>query len=84
MTALAFIALVALAAVYDVLTLAWHYARDASKIGRMVVIGCIMEVAAAVPLVLAISLGEWWPIGAGVVGSAIGTFIGAKRATANG
>lgn len=82
MTLLAFIALIALAAVYDVLTLAWHRAREARACTRTVVIGCVMEAAAAVPFIVAIELVEWWPIVAGVIGSALGTTWG-MRATAD-
>lgn len=80
MTALAFVILVALAACADVLSLAWHYARDARRTARMVVIGTVLELVNAVPLVAVVALAEWWPIAAGVIGSAIGTVIGAKRA----
>lgn len=80
MIALYFAALVALAALGDVLSLAWHYARDARRTARMVVIGCALEIVNAVPFVVAIELGEWWPVAAGVLGSAIGTIVGAKRA----
>jgi hypothetical protein len=80
MTAAAFFGLVALAAGYDVLTIAWHRAREDRRLLATVIIGCVMEAAAAVPLAFAISLGEWWPIAAGVLGSAIGTFVGMRRA----
>lgn len=83
MTALAFVALVALGAVADVLSLAWHYARDARRTARMVVLGCALELLSAAPFVAVIASGEWWPIVAGVIGSAIGTVIGAKRAAAD-
>lgn len=78
MTVLAFVALVALAAVLDVLTLAWHRARERGLRGRTIVIGVGHEIAASVPLVAAIELGAWWPIAAGVVGSVIGTAWGMR------
>lgn len=84
MTALAFLGLVALAAVLDVLTLAWHRAREAGARGRTVVIGVGHEIAASVPLVVAIELGAWWPILAGVIGSVIGTTWGMRRAPSDG
>jgi hypothetical protein len=75
-----FAVMVALAAVYDVLTLAWHRAREGAARGRTVVIGCVMEAVAAIPFMVAIELGEWWPIAAGVIGSAIGTAWGMRAA----
>jgi ABC-type methionine transport system permease subunit len=83
MLVLAFTALVALAAVYDVLTIAWHRARETAHVSHAVIIGCTMEALAAIPFILAIELAEWWPIAAGVVGSAIGTTWGMRRAQAN-
>lgn len=80
MEALYFVGLVALAAGADVLSLAWHYARDARNTTRMVILGCALELLNSAPLVMVIALHEWWPIAAGVVGSAIGTVVGAKRA----
>jgi len=80
MIALYFAGLVALAAVYDVVTLGWHRARERGEIARTVTLGCALETLAAVPLVIAISCNEWWPIAAGVIGSAIGTSVGMYRA----
>lgn len=82
-TALTFLGLVVLGALADVLSLAWHYARDAKRTGRMVALGCALELLNAAPFLTVIALGEWWPVAAGVVGSAVGTFIGAKRAPAD-
>lgn len=80
MIAFAFLALVVVSVIADVLALAWHYARDERKTWRMVVLGCALEVVNAAPLVTTIMVGELWPIAAGVLGSAIGTVIGARRA----
>jgi hypothetical protein len=82
MTALAFVALVALAAILDVLTLAWHRARERGMRTRTIVIGVGHEIAASVPLVVAIELASWWPIAAGVLGSILGTAWG-MRAPSN-
>lgn len=79
MIALQFLALAALAAVHDFLALAWHYAREARRTRRMILIGIVMEIVGAVPLVVALELGAWWPVAAGVVGSAVGTSIGMGR-----
>lgn len=80
MTALVFIVLAALAAVYDVVTLAWHRARERGHVARTVALGCALEAMAAVPIVTAFELGTWWPLAAGVIGSAIGTSWGMRRA----
>lgn len=80
LTWLAFTVLTALAAAYDVLTIAWHRAREAGKVGRTVTIGCAMEAIGALPFVAVVVSGEWWPLVAGVIGSAIGTALGMRHA----
>lgn len=80
MTFLAFTALVALAAIVDVLTLAWHRARERGDRSRTIIIGVGHEIAVSVPLVVAIELSSWWPIAAGVLGSIIGTAWGMRAA----
>lgn len=84
MTVFGFVALVALGALADILSLAWHAARESRRTARLVAVGCVLELVNAAPFVTVIALGEWWPIIAGVIGSAIGTYIGAIRAPANG
>lgn len=73
MIALYFTALVALAAALDVVTFAWHRARERRQRGRTVAIGVAHELLGSIPLVVAIELGTWWPIAAGVVGTVIGS-----------
>ncbi len=77
-----FVALVVLAGLHDFLALTWHYAREAHRTTRMVVVGVAMELVGAVPLVVALELGAWWPVAASVVGSAVGTVLGMGRAPA--
>lgn len=84
MKVLAFAGLALLAAIYDVLTLSWHRSRERGEIGRTIVIGCAMEAVAAVPFVVALELGEWWPIAAGILGSAVGTWAGMRHAPSDG
>ncbi len=74
-----FVALVALSAAYDVITLAWHRSRESGAVRHTVVLGCLLEAMAAVPFVTALEMGAWWPLVAGVVGSAIGTTWGMRR-----
>lgn len=82
MTALVFVALVLLSTLHEFFGIAWHYAREAGNTGRMLGIGTAMNVAGAVPLVVAIEQGTWYPLAAGIVGSAIGTIIGMNHAPA--
>ncbi len=79
-TWLAFAALVVLAALYDVLTFAWHRAREARRVGRAVVVGVGMEVVGTAPFLVAFATGEWWFLAAGILGSVIGTTFGMARA----
>lgn len=82
MIALIFVALVGLAALHDFLALAWHRARERAERSRTIVIGVAMELVGAVPLVVALELGTWWPVAAGVLGSIVGTALGMDRRAA--
>lgn len=81
MIALEFLGLAILAAVLDVTTFAWHRARERGARGRTVALGVAHELLGAVPFMIAIELGTWWPLAASVVGSIVGSTWAMRRAT---
>lgn len=83
MTALAFAALVALAAAADWISIAWHLARERGKVRRTVVLSVALETLNAVPFAAALAVDDWRLLAAGIVGSAAGTAIGMLRATSD-
>lgn len=78
MTALAFAALVVLAAAADCLSIAWHRSRESGVMGRTVALSIALEVLNAVPFAAALAADDWRLLAAGVVGSAIGTAWGMR------
>lgn len=83
MTALGFVVLVALAATYDSLAVAWHSSRERGHAWRTGAIAAVMEIVGAVPLAVVFTEGTLWPLLAGVIGSVLGTVWGVARASTN-
>jgi hypothetical protein len=83
MTALAIIALVAIAAAADWLSIAWHRARESGRVARTVALSVALETLNAVPFAAAIAVDDWRLLAAGVAGSAIGTALGMRHAPAD-
>jgi hypothetical protein len=68
-----------LAAVTDVLAVAWHDARERRAAGRAALIAAGLEAAAWVPVVVAIETGDARVAVAAIVGSAIGCWLAVRR-----
>lgn len=83
MTVVAFVVLVALAAVADVLSIAWHRARERAAVGRTVALSVALEALNAIPFAAALAADDWRLLVAGVAGSALGTWWGMRRAPAD-
>lgn len=75
----AFILLVFISAVYDIVTIAWHNNRQAGRVGPTVALSVCLEGLAAAPVAVAILSNDWRLLLAGLVGSALGTWIGMVR-----
>lgn len=82
MEGLAFVALAAVAAGADWVSIAWHRARERGAVGRTVALSVALEVLNAVPFAAALAADDWRLLAAGVVGSAAGTALG-MRASSN-
>lgn len=80
---LIFFTVSALAAVREALTFAWLAAREKHQRGRTLTFGIAHEIVSAVPLVVALEIGRWWPVLAGVVGSTVGCAWSMRHATSD-
>lgn len=78
-----FLAVVAVSAIYDVLAITWHRARERGQVLPAVLLGCAMEASGLLPIAISIATGDYWILLAGVIGSAIGIALGMHYAPAS-